>query len=124
MKKFSKDNIKYSFFANSKYAINGLKEVISNETSLKIELIVVFAIWVSLAFINIELYYKAILGISSLLPILMEFINSAIERCVDLVTEDYHEMAKKAKDAGSAVVFVSIVITCLIWAFCIYFILK
>ena len=38
MKKFSKDNIKYFFFANSRYAINGLKEVVLNETSLKIEL--------------------------------------------------------------------------------------
>jgi diacylglycerol kinase (ATP) len=124
MKKFSKDNIKYSFFANSKYAINGLKEVVLNETSLKIELLVVLLIWITLIFIDIEFHYKAILGISSLLPILMEFINSAIERCVDLVTEDYHEMAKKAKDAGSAVVFVSIVITCLIWASCIYNIVK
>jgi diacylglycerol kinase (ATP) len=124
MKKFSKDNIKYSFFANSKYAINGLKEVVLNETSLKIELLVVLLIWITLIFIDIEFHYKAILGISSLLPILMEFINSAIERCVDLVTEDYHEMAKKAKDAGSAVVFVSIVITCLIWASCIYNIIK
>ncbi len=120
MKKFSKENIKYSFFANTTYALNGLKEVISNETSIKVELIVVIFIWIFLIFVDIELHYKAILGISSLLPILIEFINSAIERCVDLVTQDYHEMAKKAKDAGSAAVFVSIVITTLIWAYCIY----
>ena len=36
---------------------------------------------------------------------LAEAINSAIERCVDLVTLHYHEMAKRAKDVGSAVVF-------------------
>ena len=78
MKKFSKGNIKYSFFANTTYAMNGLKEVISNETSIKVELIVVIFIWISLIFVDIELHYKAILGISSLLPILIEFINSAI----------------------------------------------
>ena len=120
MKKFSKGNIKYSFFANTNYAISGLKEVVSNETSIKVELIVVLFIWISLIFVDIELHYKAILGISSLLPILIEFINSAVERCVDLVTQDYHEIAKQAKDAGSAAVFVSIVITSLIWAYCIY----
>ena len=120
MKKFSKGNIKYSFFANTNYAISGLKEVVSNETSIKVELIVVLFIWISLIFVDIELHYKAILGISSLLPILIEFINSAVERCVDLVTQDYHEIAKQAKDAGSAAVFVSIVITALIWAYCIY----
>ena len=124
MKKFSKGNIKYSFFANASYALNGLKEVLSNEKSLRIELIVVALIWISLIFIDIEAHYRAILGISTLLPILVEFINSAIERCVDLVTQDYHEMAKKAKDAGSASVFVSIVITSLIWAYCIYEIMS
>ncbi len=48
--------------------------------------------------------------------LLAEVINSAIERTVDLVTIEYHPMAKKAKDMGSTIVFVSICIctvTCL-----------
>ncbi|XSZ47202.1 diacylglycerol kinase [Francisella noatunensis] len=45
-----------------------------------------------------------------MLLIYAEIINRAIERVVDLVTTDYHILAKKAKDAGSALVFVSFVI--------------
>lgn len=38
-----------------------------------------------------------------------ELLNSAIERVVDLVTEDYHELAKAAKDlAAGAVLLISI----------------
>jgi len=46
-----------------------------------------------------------------------EAINSAIERVTDLVTLEYHEMAGRAKDAGSAVVFLSIAIFVVVWGF-------
>jgi len=113
--KFDGSNIKYKLFANATYAMNGLKEVFINEKSLKVEILVIVCLWVFIAIINIDLHHKLILAISLMLPILVEYINSAIERCVDLVTTDYNEMAKKAKDAGSASVFISIVIVSSIW---------
>ncbi|GAE33400.1 diacylglycerol kinase [Halalkalibacter akibai JCM 9157] len=36
----------------------------------------------------------------------MEIMNTAIERTVDLVTEEYHPLAKRAKDISAAAVFV------------------
>ncbi len=40
----------------------------------------------------------------------LELINSSIENLVDLVTEEFHPLAKKAKDmAAAAVFFLSIV---------------
>jgi hypothetical protein len=43
-----------------------------------------------------------------------EMLNSAIEYTVDLITSDYHELAKKAKDAGAgAVLLVSILALCI-----------
>ncbi|WP_302846515.1 diacylglycerol kinase [Francisella orientalis] len=63
---------------------------------------------------------KFVLQIVSMLPIYAEIINSAIERVVDLVTTDYCILAKKAKDAGSALVFVSFVIELIIWIMIIY----
>jgi len=64
--------------------------------------------------------YKLILFISLFLPIGAELINSSIERTVDLVTQYHHKLAKRAKDAGSAVVLVSIWITGLIWLSVLY----
>lgn len=39
--------------------------------------------------------------------IALEMVNTAIEKVVDLITQDYHELAKKAKDisAGAVLVF-------------------
>jgi diacylglycerol kinase (ATP) len=45
-----------------------------------------------------------------------EAINSAIERVVDLVTLEHHAMAKRAKDVGSTVVFLSICIFIVVWS--------
>jgi undecaprenol kinase len=36
----------------------------------------------------------------------LELVNTAIERVVDLVTEDYHPLAKQAKDIAAGAVFI------------------
>ena len=36
----------------------------------------------------------------------LELMNTAIERAVDLITKDYHPLAKAAKDAAAGAVFV------------------
>jgi diacylglycerol kinase (ATP) len=59
---------------------------------------------------------SSILFISLFIPILAEVANSAIERVVDLVTLDYHIMAKRAKDVGATLVLLSIFVTLLIWS--------
>ncbi|PKN13991.1 MAG: diacylglycerol kinase, partial [Deltaproteobacteria bacterium HGW-Deltaproteobacteria-24] len=51
---------------------------------------------------------------------LAETINSAIERVVDLVTLEHHEMAKRAKDVGSTIVFLSIGIFVVVWSSIIF----
>jgi diacylglycerol kinase (ATP) len=116
--------VKYNIFKNSKYAMYGMKELILNETSFKIELFIATILWIGLFFVEINFTYKMILAISLFLPLIAEAINSSIECVVDLVTLDYHDMAKKAKDIGSGVVFLSFITTILIWGSVIYLILK
>lgn len=106
---------KYHFMKNSTYALSGLKEVLENETSFKIELILFCFLSAIIWFTPITFISKAILQGSLFIPLLIEIINSAIERTVDLVTTEYNEMAKRAKDAGSAAVLISLLFTCFIW---------
>jgi len=47
--------------------------------------------------------------------VLAEVANSAIERVVDLVTKEYHILAKQAKDVGATMVLLSLIVTALIW---------
>ncbi|MFW5927454.1 MAG: diacylglycerol kinase [Wenzhouxiangella sp.] len=45
-----------------------------------------------------------------------ELINSAIEAAIDRIGPEHHPLAGKAKDAGSALVMVLLVIAVLVWA--------
>ena len=65
--------------------------------------------------IDTTLTNKALMFISLMGMIMAETINSAIERVVDLVTLEHHDMAGRAKDAGSAIVFLSIFIFIITW---------
>ena len=56
-----------------------------------------------------------LIAVYFLLPI-TELLNSAIEETVDLVTEEWNEKAKRAKDYASAAIFLSIVLICAAWA--------
>lgn len=106
---------KYNFFKNTYYAIKGLLDLIKNETSFKIELIITLLLIPVIIFIDTSLTNKALMFITLMGMILAETINSAIERVVDLVTLEHHDMAGRAKDMGSAIVFISIFIFAVTW---------
>jgi len=106
---------KYNFFKNTTYALKGLVDLTKNETSFKIELILTLILLPVIVFIDTTLTNKAILFITLMGMLLAETTNSAIERVVDLVTLEHHDMAGRAKDAGSTIVFLSIFIFVVTW---------
>lgn len=110
---------KYNFFKNSTYALNGLKDIVQNESSFKIELILALLLLPIVLVLDISTTYKLLMYLSFMAILVAEAINSAIERVVDLVTLEYHPMAKKAKDVGSAIVFLSIVNCIVVWLVCL-----
>ena len=106
---------KYHFFKNTTYALNGLKDIIKNETSFKLELIIAIILIPFILYIDTTLVYKLILFTSLMGMLIAETINSAIERVVDLVTLEHHAMAGRAKDVGSTIVFLSIGVFVVTW---------
>ena len=105
----------YQFFKNFKYAIDGFLEVLKNETSFKIEIIFFIVLSVVALFLPYPLFAKVILIISMLIPLIVELLNSAIERVVDMVTKEYNKCAKYAKDAAAAAVMLSLIFSCGVW---------
>ena len=107
---------KYNFFKNTSYAVKGLIDLIKNESSFKIELIITLLLLPVIIFIDTNLTNKALMFVTLMGMILAETTNSAIERVVDLVTLEHHDMAGRAKDMGSTIVFLSIFIFVVTWA--------
>ena len=107
---------KYSLFKNGRYAVEGFIDITKNESSFKLQLLLFFVMAVVSWMLPISFGYASILFLSLFIPIMAEVANSSIERVVDLVTSDYHILAKQAKDAGATLVLLSLILTGLIWA--------
>lgn len=110
----------YQFFSNTRFAFEGLVDIVKHETSFRIELILFILLQASIFFLPVNYYQSLLLSLILFVPLIVEAINSAVERVVDLVTKDYHELAKHAKDAGSAAVFLSLCLVVLVWFFVLY----
>lgn len=64
---------------------------------------------------------KALLMGSVLLLLLIEILNSGIEAVVDRFGGELHELSGRAKDLGSAAVFLAIVTLVLVWVMVLAF---
>ena len=111
---------KFSIFKNIKYALEGAKTVLKSETSFKIQLLVIAIIGLVLLFVDLSTISKMVLFSSTWLILIAEAFNSAIERVVDLVTQDYHQLAKEAKDIGSFAVLLTFIFIAVIWGVTLY----
>lgn len=58
---------------------------------------------------------RALLIGSVLLVMIVELLNSSVEAAIDRISFDHHSLSKRAKDIGSAAVFVSLLLLALVW---------
>jgi undecaprenol kinase len=101
------------------YAMNGLKNAIAKERNLQIHLAIsvlvfLFAFYFDISRVEWIILISLIGGMVTL-----ELVNTAIERLVDLVTKEFHPLAKLAKDISAAAVltfaFTSVIVGLLIF---------
>ncbi len=88
------------------YALNGLKIVWKTQQNFRfhtLTAVIVLILSFSLSVNKVE-WMLIIMVIAGMFVV--EIVNSAIEFTVDLVTEEFHPLAKKAKDLAAAAVLV------------------
>lgn len=95
------------FVASVINSFNGLKYAYIHEQSLTLHAVLTLGVLLTGFYFKISLMHWAILMIVMTIVIVTELINTAVEATVDLVTNEYHELAKIAKDCASAAAFVS-----------------
>lgn len=99
----------------TRYSWLGMKAAWRHEAAFRQEAFLV-VIGLPLAFyLSRDMADFLFLSLPLLLLLLAELVNSAIEAVVDRVGSEYHELSGRAKDMGSAVVFIAIVIVCFSW---------
>nr|WP_263325689.1 diacylglycerol kinase family protein [Neobacillus sp. Marseille-Q6967] len=88
------------------FAIEGIKTAIKTERNMRIHLcisIIVIGLSFFFSIRNVE-WILVLIIIGGMFA--LELMNTAIERLVDLVTKEFHPLAKQAKDLAAGAVFV------------------
>ena len=97
------------------YSMAGLHAAYKNEDAFRQE------VWLALILIPLALWLpvtglgKALMIGAVFLVLIVELLNSAIEATVDRISIEHHALAKRAKDIGSAAVFVALVNVAIVW---------
>lgn len=107
-------------FKAFKYSMQGLSAAWREEHAFRQEIFAFAPLLVMAAILDVPASHKAMLIGSILLIFIIELINSSIEAAVDLVTKDHAPLAGKAKDLGSAAVFLGMVNAAVVWALILY----
>lgn len=96
---------KYPILKSFYFASKGILEALRTERNIQIHssvavIVILAGLYFSLSWIEWLFILVAIVG-----TITLELVNSSIERVVDLVTQEYHPLAKQAKDIAAGAVF-------------------
>lgn len=99
----------------TKWSLQGLRAAWLHESSFRLEVYLLavmgpLALWLGRTGVE-----RALLLGSCLLVLAMELLNSAVEAVIERYGAEHHELAGRAKDMGSAAVFVTMMNVLLVW---------
>lgn len=96
-----------SMIKSFEYAGSGVKEAFQNEPNFRVHIIVGGLSIILAIILQFSLIKFAILVLTITLVVILELINTAIEKIVDKVSPHYSHLAKVAKDVSAAAVLLS-----------------
>jgi len=102
------------------YSMKGLRAAFKHESAFRQETALLIILLPAAFMLGRNIVDYSILIGSLLLVIIVELLNSAVEAVVDRVGDEHHKLAGRAKDIGSAAVFVSLLNVGVIWSMYVY----
>ena len=104
-------NIFYSFF----YSMQGLRTVFLQEPAFRQEVFLAVILSIVAWYFAESKAEFLFLEATLLFVMLVELLNSSLEKFTDLVKPEFHKSAKAIKDMGSAAVFLAFLVVILVW---------
>ncbi len=103
------------------FSLDGIKACMRTEEAFRTEIflsIVLIPIGLWLGHTHVE---RILLVGSILLVLIVELLNTAVERAIDRISFEHHELSKESKDMGSAAVLFSLIVMGLTWILILFF---
>ncbi len=97
------------------YSMAGIGAAFKNEDAFRQEVILAVILIPLAFFLPVSNIGRALMVGAVLLVLIVELLNSGLEATVDRVSIENHPLAKRAKDIGSAAVFVALLNAAIVW---------
>jgi diacylglycerol kinase (ATP) len=97
------------------YSLEGLRAAFRHEDAFRQEVFLAALLIPATFFLPAGGMGKALMIGAVLLVLIVELLNSAVEAAVDRISLEDHKLAKRAKDIGSAAVFLSLLNVPVVW---------
>ena len=101
----------------TRYSMKGFAAAYRHEAAFREEVLLAAVLIPTALLLRLPAVETVLLIGSVLLLMLVEILNSGLEAVVDRIGPEIHPLSGRAKDLGSAAVFIAIVILCTTWAF-------
>ena len=98
------------------YSFKGIRACWQNESAFRQEVALTAVLFPASFFLARSVEQWLILIAPLILLLIVELLNSAVEYAIDRISDEYHELSGRAKDAASAAVFFCLVLIALCWA--------
>lgn len=106
-----------NFLKAFRYAFEGIIHCARYERNFKIHLLAMFIVFLAAIWTGLSQVEWFVLIILISLVLALEMINTALERVVDLITNEYHPFAKQAKDLAAGAVLIVAIASAIIGCF-------
>jgi diacylglycerol kinase (ATP) len=103
------------------YSFAGFKVAFKKEDAFRQEVLMTLILFPLAIYLSTNAIELVLLIFSTLLVPIVELLNSAIEATVDRISLEEHKLAKRAKDIGSAAVFLSLVNLSAVWLIVLFY---
>ncbi|MEM7256459.1 MAG: diacylglycerol kinase [Pseudomonadota bacterium] len=99
----------------ARFSWQGLHSAFRHETAFRQEALAAMVLIPLAVFVADSATEMAALIGTVLLVLIVELLNSAVEAVVDRIGDEFHELAGRAKDMGSAAVLLSLILLVMVW---------
>ncbi len=99
----------------TRFSAQGLTQAWQHEAAFRQEITLTIVLIPAAIWLGRTGFERLILIICCFFVLIVELLNSAIEAAIDRFGEEHHELSGRAKDMGSAAVFLSLVVVGATW---------
>lgn len=104
----------------TRYSWQGLRATWRKEEAFRQEVVVAMAALPVAWFLGDTAVERALLAAVVINVLVIELVNTAVENVVDRIGSDPHKLSGRAKDVGSAAVFMAIVLAAVVWGLILF----